>query len=134
MIPTQTLPLVNNREIFHKDFYFLRQYTQEFKDMLHVTLDDELDLYYKKNHIAKFALCSDTEGMRLYRITFRPEFSNVPEEVFERTDQKGELIYRDFRVEENYDFSVVVGPELLHFWCHKLVWEAVEVIGYKILH
>ena len=53
--------------------------------------------------------------MRLYKITFHPQFTMVPDQVYESNDEILHTIFRDFRIESEADYSVAIGPEMLHF-------------------
>lgn len=126
------------RESFHKyyrqDFDFLARYIFEFKRELAITVDNALNLYYRKIHIARISLKYSDNSIRKYKITFHPGFVEVPDEQGKSSNDLVSIIFREFRTESNYDYSVTVGPELLHFWCHKLIWDALNTIGYKNLH
>lgn len=121
------------RKYFNRDFTFIKEYIFEFKEELSVSIKNELQLYFKKQHIATFTLAVSDESMRLYKIIFHPEFAMIPEELYQSPKTELHNIYRNFKIDEAQDYSVTVGPELLHLWCHKLIWEAVETIGYKTL-
>lgn len=122
------------RKYFSKDFHFINQYIFDFSQELAIAIKHEMDLFYKKTHIATFSLAVPDERMRLYKVIFHPEFTAVPEEVFSGAIDDRYNVFPEFKLEPNSDYSVTIGPELLHLWCHKLVWEAVEVLDYKILH
>ena len=115
------------------DFKFVNRFLVEFRPDLKVKLAEQLELYLKGKHIATFMIASEDEKMRTYQISFYPEFITLPSED-DLVINSWEGVCIDFITESDNRLTVLVGPELLYYWCNKLVWEAVAVICYKSHH
>lgn len=125
---------INSFDSFYKlDFRFLSHYLAEFQPELQLKVTENLELYLKGWHIATFSIASTNERMRSYRIEFYPEFITLSPENDEAINS-WDAVGIDFKIDEKDRFSVIVRPELLHYWCNKIVWEAAAVICYKSHH
>lgn len=110
-------------DAYRHDFWFLMQYKKELPGELQVRYDEEVTLLYCGHKISTISMAVTYFQLRQYKVTMFPEF--VPAEFVEE---------EGVQTEEDNSYSIVIGPELLHCWCHKLIWCAIEVIGYKRLH
>jgi hypothetical protein len=131
---TQPLKSKEFKDYYRKDFKFLTEYLLEFKDRLDILIDDCLGILYQKHRIATISVEFSSEKLRFYKIALYPEYPSFP---FEGSNYNGYYtveLYQEFRTEDHGGFSVIVGPELLHWWCHRIIWGAANVIGYKSLH
>ncbi|MDP4127341.1 MAG: hypothetical protein Q8912_10390 [Bacillota bacterium] len=136
MLSNITRPLMGKgfTEYYRKDFKFLTNYLLEFGGKLDILVDDCLVILYQKHRITTISVEVPSEKLRLYKIALYPEFSSFP---FEGSNCNGyyiDKLYQEFRNEDHAVCSVIVGPELLHWWCHWIIWEAANVIGYKSFH
>ena len=118
---------------FRSDFGFLHRYLIDFKGKLNIRIGEELSIWYQNNCIMNIAVEEPEMPFRSYRIDIYPEFSTFDLEQQCAGDSSAMLFY-DVKIAANGNYSIIVGPEMLHWWCHRLIWEAVAVIGYKELH
>lgn len=121
-------------EYYKRDFRFLISYLLEFSGKLDIRVNDCLTILYQKHCITTISAESPSEKFRLYKISLYPEFFSFPVEEENCSGYCQDKFCQEIRQEANAVRSVIVGPELLHWWCHRIIWEAVNVIGYKSLH
>lgn len=134
MLSNMTRPIHSKgfAEYYRRDFKFLTNYLLEFSGKLDILVNDCLHVLYQRHCITTISLEFSSEKLRLYKIALHPEFSSIP--LQEANYNKHFELYQDIRNEDNAVCSIIVGPELLHWWCHRIIWEAAYVIGYKSLH
>lgn len=112
------------------DFGFLSRYITQFQGKLDIAISDELVVYYKGQCIMRFSVGVAEERFRMYRLKFFLAFSSIKSDEF----VSGEQLFSEVAVGQDGSCSVLIGPELLHWWFHRLIWEAVHVLNYQELH